>query len=61
MYYITYEGVTQDVAEQMMLQDLECLFRKSQSSLEKIGFPTPNVPTELEESISLWMQPDVLA
>jgi len=62
MDYITYQGVTQDVAEQMMLQDLERLFRKSRSSLEKFGFPTPNnVPTELEEAISLWMQPDVLA
>jgi hypothetical protein len=62
MDYITYQGVTQDVAEQMMLQDLECLFRKSRSSLEKFGFPTPSyVPTELEEAISLWMQPDVLA
>jgi hypothetical protein len=29
MDYITYQGVTQDVAEQMMLQDLEHLFRKS--------------------------------
>jgi len=62
MDYITYQGVTQDVAEQMMLQDLERLFRKSRSSLEKFGFPTPdNVPTELEEAISLWMQPDVMA
>ncbi len=62
MDYITYQGVTQDVAEQMMLQDLERIFRKSRSSLEKFGFPMPNnVPTELEEAISLWMQPDVLA
>ena len=62
MDYITYQGVTQDVAEQMMLQDLKHLFRKSRSSLEKFGFPTPdNVPTELEEAISLWMQPDVIA
>ncbi len=62
MDYITYQGATQDVAEQMMLQDLERLFRKSRSYLEKIGFPTPNnVPTELEEAISLWMQPDILA
>ena len=61
MDYITYQGVTQDVAKQMMLQDLECLFRKSHSSLEKFGFPTPdNVRTELEEAISLWMQPDVI-
>jgi len=61
MDYITYQGVTQDVAEQKMLQDLERLFRKSSSSLEKFGFPTPSgVPTELEEAISVWMQPDVL-
>ena len=47
MDYITYQqGVTQYVAEQMMLQDLEHLFRKCRSSLEKFGFPTPdNVPT----------------
>ncbi len=62
MDYITYQCVTQDAAEQMMLQDLERLFRKSRSSLEKFGFPTPdNVPTELEEAISLWIQPDVMA
>jgi hypothetical protein len=61
MDYITYQGVTQDVAEQLMLQDLERLFRKSRSSLEKIGFPTPNnVPTELEEAITLWLKQDVL-
>ena len=37
-------------------------FQKERSSLEKFGFPTPaNVPTELEEAISLWMQPDVRA
>jgi hypothetical protein len=30
--------------------------------LEKFGFPTPDgVLTELEEAISLWMSPDVLA
>ena len=61
MDYITYQGVTQDVAEQLMLQDLERLFKKSCSSLEKVGFPTPNnVPTELEEAITLWLKPDVL-
>ncbi len=50
------------VAKQMMLQDLEHCFCKSHSSLEKFGFPTPDkVPTELEEAISLWMSPDVLA
>ncbi len=54
MDYITYQGVTQDVAEQKMLQDLERFFRKSHSSLEKFGFPTPSgVPTELEEAISV--------
>jgi len=37
MDYITYQGVTQDVAEQMMLQDLERLFRKSHSSLENLA------------------------
>ncbi len=59
--YITYQGVNQDVAEQKMMQDLERLFRKSHSSLEKFGFPTPSgVQTELEEAISVWMQPDVL-
>jgi hypothetical protein len=46
----------------MMLQDLEHCFRKSHSLLEKIGIPTPDgVPTELEEAISLWMSPGVLA
>jgi hypothetical protein len=62
MDYITYPGVPQVVAEQMMPQDLEHCFCKSHSSLEKFGFPTPDgVPTELEEAISLWMSPDVLA
>ncbi len=61
MNYITYQVVTQDVAQQKMLQDLDPLFQKSHSSLEKIGFPTPSgVPTELEEAIYVWMQPDVL-
>jgi hypothetical protein len=54
MDYITYQGVPQVVAEQMMLQDLEHQFCKSHSSLENFGFPTPDgVPTELEEAISL--------
>jgi hypothetical protein len=62
MDYITYQGVPEVVAKQMMLQDLEHRFCKSHSSLEKFGFPTPDgVPTELEEVISLWMSPDVLA
>ncbi len=34
MDYMTYQGVTQDVAKQKMLQDLERLFQKSHSSLE---------------------------
>ncbi len=30
--------------------------------MENFGFPTPDgVPTELEEAISLWISPDVLA
>ncbi len=46
----------------MMLQDLEHRFCKSHSSLEKCGVPTSDgVQTELEEAISLWMSPDVLA
>jgi hypothetical protein len=62
MDYIAYQGVPQLVAKQMMLQDLERCFHKSHSSLEKFGFPTPDgVSTELEEAISLWMSPDVLA
>jgi hypothetical protein len=62
MDYITYQGVPQVVAAQMMLQDLERRVCKSHSSLEKFGFPTPDgVPTELEEAIFLWMSPDVLA
>jgi hypothetical protein len=62
MDYITYQGVAQVVAKKMMLQDLEHRFCKSHSSLENFGFPTPEgVPTELEEAISLWMSPDVLA
>jgi hypothetical protein len=62
MDYITYQGVPQVVAEQMMLQDFERCFRKSHSSSEKNGFSTPDgVPTELEEALSLWMSPDVLA
>jgi hypothetical protein len=62
MDYITYQGVAQVVAKQMMLLDLERRFCKSHSSLENFGFPTPDgVLTELEEAISLWMSPDVLA
>jgi hypothetical protein len=36
MDYIIYQGVTQDVAEQMMLQDLERLFQKELFILGKI-------------------------
>ena len=55
MDYIIMHGVIETVAEQMMLQDLERKFRKSQSSMEKYGFPTPHgVPTELEEAITHW-------
>ncbi len=62
MAYITYQGVAQVVAKQMMLQDLERSFCKSHSSLVKFGIPTPDrVLTEVEEAISLWMSPDVLA
>jgi hypothetical protein len=62
MDHITYQGLAQVVAKQMMLQDLEHHFRKSHSSLEKISFPTPEgVWIELKEAISLWMSPDVLA
>jgi hypothetical protein len=35
MDYITYRGVPELIAEQMMLQDLERRFRKSHSSLRK--------------------------
>jgi hypothetical protein len=45
-----------------MLQDPECHFCKSRSSLEKNGFPTHDrVSTKFEEAVSLWMSPDVLA
>jgi hypothetical protein len=62
MDYITYQGVAQVVAKQIILQDLERCFCKSHSSLEKFGFSIPEgVRTELKEAISLWMSPDVLA
>ncbi len=62
MDYFTYQGVPQVVANQMMLQDLEHCFCKSHSSLEKNGFPIPDeLPTELEEAMSLWMSHNVLA
>jgi hypothetical protein len=60
MDYITYSGVPELIAEQMMLQDLERHFRKSHSSLRKYGFPVPDgVPTELEEAMSIWLSPEV--
>jgi hypothetical protein len=60
MDYIIYNGATEVVAEQTMLQDLERLFRKSNSSLDKFGFPIPDgVPTELAEAVSLWMSLEV--
>jgi hypothetical protein len=37
MDYITYQGVAQVVAKQMMLRDLEHCFCKSHSSLEKLA------------------------
>ncbi len=60
MDYITYYGVVEHVAEQMMLQDLERKFHRSQTSMAKIGFPTPQgVPTELEEAMSHWKNDDI--
>jgi len=60
MDYITYSGVPELIAEQMMLQDLERRFCKSHSSLRKYGFPVPDgVPTELEEAMSIWLSPEV--
>ncbi len=60
MDYVTYSGVPELIAEQMMLQDLERCFCKSHSSLEKFGFPVSDgVPTELEEAMSIWMSPEV--
>jgi hypothetical protein len=60
MDYITYSGVPELIAEQMMLQDLERCICKSHSSLEKFDFPVPDgVPTELEEAMSIWMRPEV--
>jgi hypothetical protein len=60
MDYITYSGVPELIAEQMMLQDSERCFCKSHSSLEKFGFPVPDgVPTELEEAMSIWTSPEV--
>ena len=50
MDYIIYNGATEVIAEQTMLQDLERLFRKSNSLLDKFVSPIPDgVPTELAE------------
>jgi hypothetical protein len=58
--YIINNGLSELIAEQTILQDLERCFCKSHSSLEKFGFPVPEgVPTELEEAMSLWMSPEV--
>jgi hypothetical protein len=60
MDYITYQGVIEHVAEQMMLQDLERKFFRSQTSMAEFGFPTPQgVPTELEEVMSHWKNDDI--
>ena len=62
MDYIIFQGVVKPIAEQMMLQDLECKFRKSHTSTKKFGFPPPQgVPTELEEAISHWRNDDIQA
>ena len=48
--YITYQHQTVEVAQQMMLQDLEKCFCKNCSSLNNFGFPASDrVPTELED------------
>ena len=53
---IILEGNSREVAEQMMLKDLEQIFWKNNSSLEKFGFPKPEkVPTELELQQVQWI------
>ncbi len=48
-----HNAQTLEIAQVLMLQDLEQLFCKSRSALLKFGFPTPKrVPTEIEEAIS---------
>ena len=48
--------ISETDAQQMMLRDLERLFRRNKSSLVKYGFPQPaHVPTELEEANSHWL------
>ncbi len=57
--YITYQHQTVEVAQQMMLQDLEKCFHKSRSSLKKFSFPAPHrIPTELEEVLLHWKTDD---
>jgi hypothetical protein len=60
MNYIQFQKAqTIENAQVLMLQDLERLFCKSQSSLSKFGFPTPRrVPTEVEEAIFKWCNED---
>jgi hypothetical protein len=53
--YITYQHQTVEVAQQMILWDLEKCFCKSHSSFKKFGFPAPRrIPTELEEALLHW-------
>ncbi len=61
--YIQFHNVpSEQVAETYMLWDLEQLFRKSQSSLSKYGFPTPtDIPSEVDEATSLLNNPDEIA
>ena len=57
--YITYQHQMVEVAQQMMLRDLEKCFHKSCSSLKIFGFPAPDrVPTELEEALLHWKTDD---
>ena len=56
MDYIQFQNIqTEEYAQVLMLRDLERLFRKSRSSLEKYGFPKPNsLPTELQCEVLQW-------
>ena len=59
--YINIHGLSETAAVQMMLQDLERIFRKSQSSMSKYGFPVPQgIPSELEEAIIYWKDDRIL-
>ncbi len=62
MDYIQFHNAqTIENALVLMLQDLEQLFYKRQSSLSKFEFPTPRrVPTEVEEAILKWCNEDEL-